>query len=115
MIEESYVRMYASDFVNLAAKAEQGHSVDAALQKRIEDCRSHALVMDRHKGEGHLQALIGRLHDESVRFSGRGVPRGEDIEPAAARHRIFITDIAHTLAASVNKTAELEVQGAGTR
>lgn len=97
MIEESFLRMYASDFVAMAARAEQGTDVSEALTKRVGECRSHAELMDRRKGEGHLAALVERLGEESSRFSGRGLPRGDDPAPAAERHRQFLMGVADRL------------------
>lgn len=94
MIEDSFLRMYASDFVSFAAKAEQGQDVTAAVQRRMDECRSHAELMDRRKGTGHLSAMSERLTDEAERFSGRGLPRDQDPAPAAERHRAFLLDIA---------------------
>jgi hypothetical protein len=97
MIEDSFLRLYASDFVSFAAKAEQGQDVATAVQRRMDECRSHAELMDRRKGEGHLAAMSARMSDEAERFSGRGLPRDQDPAPAAARHRAFLLDIARTL------------------
>lgn len=97
MIEESFLRMYASDFVSFAAKAEQGQDVAAAVTRRMDECRTHAELMDRRKGEGHLRALAGRVADEAGRFSGRGLPRDQDPAPAAERHRAFLAGIAEAL------------------
>lgn len=98
MIQDSFLRLYATDFVSFAAKAEQGQDVSAALQRRMDECRSHALLMDRHKGDGHLAAMSERLIDEAKRFSGRGLPRDQDPAPAAERHRAFLVRIAEALA-----------------
>lgn len=97
MIEESFLRMYASDFVSFAAKAEQGQDVAAAVTRRLGECRSHAELMDRRKGAGHLEAMSERLIGEADRFSGRGLPRDQDPGPAAERHRAFLTGIADAL------------------
>lgn len=107
MIEESFLRMYASDFVAMAARAEQGTDVGDALHKRVGECRSHAELMDRRKGEGHLAALVDRLGEESVRFSGRGLPRGDDPAPAAERHRRFLLTVAERLSVSA-ETGEVD-------
>lgn len=99
MIEPAYVRMYVSDFVGLAARSEQGADVGGLLSRRIDESVSHAKLMDRHKGAGHLAALVERLHEESLRFSGRGLPRDQDPAPAADRHRVFLLDVARRLEA----------------
>ena len=44
MIEEGFVRMYAHDFATLAARAETGTDVEALVQKRIGEARSHAAI-----------------------------------------------------------------------
>lgn len=97
MIEEAFLRMYATDFVHLAARAEQGQDVGDALRRRISETRVHAALMDRRKAAGHLEALVDRLQEEAGRFSGRGLPRGDDPAPAFARHRAFLSDVAARL------------------
>lgn len=113
MIEEAFLRMYASDFVAMAARAEQGTDVADQLKKRLDDCRSHAELMDRRKGQGHLAAMVERLGEESVRFSGRGLPRGDDPAPAAERHRQFLMAAASRL--TTPEAGSTEEPGLGVR
>ena len=54
MAEEGFVQMYVHDFATLAARAEAGADVEAAVRKRVHETRSHAALMDSRKG-GHGQ------------------------------------------------------------
>ena len=97
MIEESFVRLYAHDFVQFAGRSELGQDVDDALTRRLREARSHAVLMDRHKGSDHLAALIVRLRDEAGRFVGRPMLKDTDPVAAAERHKRFLLDIADVL------------------
>ena len=97
MIEESFVRLYAHDFVQFAGRSELGQDVDEALTRRLREARSHAVLMDRHKGSDHLAALIVRLRDEAGRFVGRPMLKDADPVAAADRHKRFLIDIADVL------------------
>ena len=98
MIEESFVRLYAHDFVQMAVRSELGQDVQAGLQRRLTEARSHAALMDTRKGGGHLAALVVRLRDEAVRFDGRSYLRGVDPRAAAGRRLIFLSGVADRLA-----------------
>lgn len=87
MIEENFVRLYAYDFVQMAVRSGLGQDVDAALQRRLAEARTHAVVMDNHKSKGHLAALINRVRDEANRVDSRAVRYGDD--PALAAHQRF--------------------------
>lgn len=87
MIEESFVRLYAYDFVQMAVRSGLGQDVDAALQRRLAEARTHAVVMDNHKSKGHLAALINRVRDEASRVDSRAARYGDD--PALAAHQRF--------------------------
>ncbi|RZJ39504.1 MAG: hypothetical protein EON87_19810 [Brevundimonas sp.] len=89
MIEESFVRLYAHDFVQFAGRSELGQDVDEALTRRVREARSHAVLMDRHKGSDHLAALIERVRDEAGRFVGRPMLKDTDPAAAAGRHKRF--------------------------
>ncbi|KQS54377.1 hypothetical protein ASG17_12130 [Brevundimonas sp. Leaf363] len=97
MIEESFVRLYAHDFVQFAGRSELGQDVDEALTRRVREARSHAVLMDRHKGSDHLAALIERVRDEAGRFVGRPMLKDTDPAAAAGRHKRFLVDIADVL------------------
>jgi plasmid stabilization system protein ParE len=98
MIEESFVRMYAHDFKQLAGRSELGQDVDDALTRRLCEARAHAVLMDQRKGSDHLAALVGRLRDEAGRFVGRPMLKDADPVAAAVRHQRFLTEIADVLA-----------------
>lgn len=97
MIEEGFVRLYANDFASLAARAEAGVEVEALVQKRIGEARSHAALMDARKGGDHLPAVADRLVEESLRTSTRVVREMQDIEGAMARRRAFLERVAGIL------------------
>jgi hypothetical protein len=97
MIEEGFVQMYARDFAALAAKAEAGLEVEAALGKRINEARAHANLMDARKGEGHLGAVAERLKLESRRTSVREMRVGSDPVAALARREAFLIRVADML------------------
>lgn len=97
MIEEGFVRLYANDFASLAARAEAGVEVEALVQKRIGEARSHAALMDARKGGDHLPAVADRLVEESLRTSTRVVREMQDIEGAMARRRVFLERVADIL------------------
>jgi hypothetical protein len=97
MIEESFVRLYAHDFVQMAVKSELGQDVSAPLLRRLGEARSHAALMDARKGAGHLPALITRLRDEACRFDGRTMLKGADPRQAALRRLGFLCAVADTL------------------
>lgn len=103
MIEESFVRLYAHDFIQMAVKSELGQDVDAALQRRLAEARSHAALMDARKGSGHLTALIERIRDEAPRFDGRAMLRGADPSMAAKRRHRFLTKVADALVRPMTK------------
>ena len=71
MIEDSYVRLYAHDFVQMAGRSELGQDVQGAVDTRLAAARAHAVIMDARKGPGHLNALVSRLRDLAPEFSGR--------------------------------------------
>ena len=97
MIEEGFVRLYAHDFAALAARAEGGSDVEAMVQKRIGEARSHAALMDARKGPGHLPAVADRVAHEALRKDIRIVRSGEQIEGAIARRTEFLNRIADQL------------------
>jgi hypothetical protein len=97
MVEEGFVSMYARDFVTLAARAESGVEVDIQVEKRIGEARSHAVLMDARKGEGHLPAVAERLRHESTRDDIRTFRPGDDVKAALARRRSFLLDVADRL------------------
>ena len=99
MIEEGFVRMYAHDFTTLAARAETGTDVEALVQKRIGEARSHAALMDSRKGEGHLPAVAERLTLEASREDVRTIRAGEDVPGALARRKAFLLRIVEILGA----------------
>ncbi len=87
MIEENFVRLYAYDFVQMAVRSGLGQDVDAALQRRLAEARTHAVVMDNHKSKGHLAALINRVRDEASRVDSRAVRYGDDPALPTCTHR----------------------------
>jgi hypothetical protein len=97
MIEEGFVRLYANDFASLAARAEAGMEVEALVQKRIGEARSHAALMDARKGEGHLPAVADRLVEEAARTNSRVVREMQDVAGAMARRRQFLERVAGIL------------------
>jgi hypothetical protein len=97
MIEESFVRLYAHDFVQMAVRSGLGQDVDAALQRRLAEARTHAVLMDDRKSKGHLAALISRVRDEACRVDGRGVRVGEDPAVAARGRLRFLSAVAEAL------------------
>ncbi|WGM30936.1 hypothetical protein [Brevundimonas sp. NIBR11] len=98
MIEESFIRLYANDFVRMAQRPEVVSLEDPALAKRILEARKHAGVMDARKGDGHLAALISRLHDEARRpYSASRVGSSNESDAVGRRHR-FLEVIADRLA-----------------
>ncbi|QTC92239.1 hypothetical protein [Brevundimonas goettingensis] len=99
MIEENFVRLYASDFVRMAKRPGLMAADDPALERRIVEARKHAGVMDARKGEGHLAALISRLKDEAGRLpSTIHNVLADDIGAIASRHR-FLAEVASRLGA----------------
>lgn len=102
MIEEGFVRMYAHDFTTLAARAETGTDVEALVQKRIGEARSHAALMDARKGDGHLPAVAERLTLEAAREDVRTIRAGEDVPGALARRKAFLLRIVDILRAPVS-------------
>jgi translation initiation factor IF-1 len=99
MIEESFIRLYADDFVRMAKRAEvrRDHDIEA-LPKRIAQARAHAIVMDAKKGPGHLASLAVRLRDEVRR--PHADPRRTDTsddEAISARRRAYLCAIAEDL------------------
>ena len=101
MIEDAFIRLYAHDFVQFSGRNELGQDVTAGVAKRMADARSHAEVMDAHKGSDHLASLISRLREEANHFSGRMMLKGADPAEAARRHRRFLNGIADSLSQSV--------------
>lgn len=97
MIEEAFIRLYAHDFVQFAGRAERGQEVDAGVDKRMADARSHAVLMDARKGSDHLASLISRLREEATHFNGRVMLKGADPDAAALRHRQFLDRVADRL------------------
>ncbi|WP_312205392.1 hypothetical protein [Brevundimonas sp.] len=115
MIEESFVRLYAHDFIQMAVKSELGQDVDAALQRRLAEARSHAALMDARKGSAHLTALIERIRDEAPRFDGRAMLRGADPSMAAKRRHRFLK-VADALVRPMTKpSSSLRAISASTR
>ena len=100
MIEESFVRLYARDFVMLSVRSEQGQYVAALRDRKLVDARSHAQVMDARKGSDHLAALTVRVREEATRFDDRGLQAGTDPAEAAERRHAFLNAVADELAAA---------------
>lgn len=98
MIEDSYVRLYAHDFVQMAGRSELGQDVQGAVDKRLADARAHAVIMDARKGPGHLNALVSRLRDLAPEFSGRVMLKDANLEQAGQRRLVFLNRIADALA-----------------
>lgn len=105
MIEESFVRLYAHDFVQFAARAELGHEVEPNLTRRLNDARAHSMIMDARKDSGHLAAMETRLHEEASRFTERAMLKGTDPFQAAKRHRAFLTHVADRLSRPLEEEA----------
>ena len=99
MIEESFVRMYAHDFVQLAWRSEIGQLVQEPLRRRMDDLRRHSDLMLVRKGADHLAAVIARLRDEAERFNPRMLQKNTDPVGAQKRHRTFLLDVAEQLSA----------------
>lgn len=97
MIEESFVRLYAHDFVQLAWRNEIGQATQEPLRRRMDELRRHSDLMKVRKGADHLAAVISRLRDEAERFNPRMVQKGGDPVEAGKRHRIFLLDVAEHL------------------
>jgi hypothetical protein len=85
MAEEGFVQMYVHDFSTLAARAEAGADVEAAVRKRVNETRSHAALMDARKEVGHLKAVADRLKREARLHSPRHMRQG--LDPGAAERR----------------------------
>lgn len=101
MIEDGFVQMYARDFVHLASRAELGSEVEPGLERRISEARSHALLMDARKGEGHLDAVSERLRHEAKRKSIRLVRHGSSPLEALERRAAFLEHVIERLAEPV--------------
>ena len=97
MAEEGFIQMYVRDFTLMAARAETGQDVEAALTRRVREARDHAVIMDARKTPGHLDAVIERVREESQRklFPGRGPDTPEERQ----RRGDFLTRVADMLAA----------------
>ena len=96
MAEEGFVQMYVHDFATLAARAEAGADVEAAVRKRVHETRSHAALMDSRKESGHLLAVAERLKKEARQHSPRHMRQGADPE-AVARREAFLLWVAELL------------------
>ena len=96
MIEENYVRLYATDFVRMAQRAETYGTDAGSIAKRTAEARAHATLMDARKGPGHLAALASRLRDEArhPRTTGR---LGADEAQAIDRKYAFLNAVANDL------------------
>lgn len=82
----------------MAQRPEGAALEDPALAKRIADARKHADVMDARKGDGHLAALIARLHDEARRpNSNSRIGSIDEADTVGRRHR-FLCMVAERLA-----------------
>ena len=98
MIEEGFVQMYAREFAALAAKAESGLEVEAAVRKRVAETRAHAALMDSRKTVGHLAAVAQRLKQEARRGDALHQMRaGADPAAALARREAFLVRVADLL------------------
>lgn len=97
MIEDSFIRLYAHDFSQMAGRAEMGQDVDEALARRIRDAAAHALIMDDRKGPGHLAALAARVREDAALFNARVLQLGADPLEAAERRRVLLTAVADRL------------------
>ena len=100
MIEDGFVQMYTRDFSALAAKAESGLEVEAALHKRLNEARAHAVLMDSRKTPGHLLAIAERVKLEARRTDALHQMRpGADPTAALARRQVFLNRVADLLEA----------------
>lgn len=95
MIEESYVRLYSNDFVRMAMRADADGPDPAVSSRRIGEARTHAVVMDARKGEGHLAALAERLREEARRLAQPG--RFEVDPDTVGQQQDFLTSVADEL------------------
>ncbi len=96
MAEEGFVQMYVHDFATLAARAEAGSDVEAAVLKRVSETRSHAALMDARKEPGHLEAVAERLRREAKQHSPRHMRQPTDPQ-AVARREAFLMRVAELL------------------
>lgn len=103
MIEESFVRLYAHDFRQFAARAEMGQEVEPRLSKRLDEARKHCALMTQRKGADYRAALVARLREEASRFNDRAMLKDADPQQAAKRHRQFLGRIADLLARPAGK------------
>lgn len=94
--EEGFIQLYVRDFNNLAAKAENGQEVDAAVARRVREARQHATIMDARKDAGHLEAVCERLKLESRRGAER-FRSSDDPQAVAARREAFLLRVADML------------------
>lgn len=100
--------MYVHDFATLAARAEAGADVEAAVIKRVSETRSHAALMDARKEPGHLEAVADRLKREAKQHSPRHMRQPTDPQ-AVARREAFLMRVAEML----NANAPEKSEGAG--
>lgn len=98
MIEENFVRLYAHDFLQFAARAELGQDIEPRLSKRLDEARKHCALMTQRKGADYRGALVARLREEASRFVGRPMLKDADPVLAEKRHRQFMSRIADILA-----------------
>lgn len=97
MPEEQFIQMYVRDFATMASRVEAGSDIEAQLNKRISETRSHAALMDARKGEGHLPAVADRVAHEAEREDVRFVRAGQDVPGALARRKEFLLQIVQLL------------------
>ena len=97
MIEENFVRLYATDFARLGVRGETLPSDERAVQKRLEEARAHSVLMDQRKGEGHLAALVSRLRDEASRPSIDRMTHKAPSEPPIVARQTFLKAMADAL------------------
>ena len=97
MPEEQFIQMYVRDFATMASRVEAGSDIEAQLNKRISETRSHAALMDARKAEGHLAAVIERLRSEAKKDASQAVKNTPDPIAGAGRRLVSLVRGAYML------------------
>jgi hypothetical protein len=84
MTEQSFVNLYARDFVSLATRDPDGAGLEEALARKVAEARDHAALMDARKGEGHVEAIAAALEAQAARPAAHAF-RSHSEEEWAAR------------------------------
>ena len=94
MPEEQFIQMYVRDFATMASRVEAGSDIEAQLNKRISETRSHAALMDARKAEGEpgddILATGAAFRSPLIPAKAGTQVLGHGLSPESRKRRMYL-------------------------